>query len=188
MRSAVPPCEGPVVARVLWRLLDVILGVRRIEHGGPLHSVTDPPPSLLQVLRLLRPVELHGQVVEPGPGYGSHVTGDDGDQPPVVVLSEHPGPPPGQPCEHPGPEVTGGVDSVAGVVTQTDPDAEDGDADTHRHHLLVQLHVTAVCDGADTEEEQESGQELVKHPARDGEMRGGIRSEYPGSLRYGPED
>ena len=146
------------------------------------------PDTVVLLLRLLRPVELHGQVVEPGPGYGSHVTGDDGDQPPVVVLSEHPGPPPGQPCEHPGPEVTGGVDSVAGVVTQTDPDAEDGDADTHRHHLLVQLHVTAVCDGADTEEEQESGQELVKHSARDGEMRGGIRSEYPGSLRYGPED
>ena len=182
MRSAVPPCEGPVVARVLWRLLDVILGVRRIEHGGPLHSVTDPPPSLLQVLRLLRPVELHGQVVEPGPGYGSHVTGDDGDQPPVVVLSEHPGPPPGQPCEHPGPEVTGGVDGTARVVAEAEPEAEDGNTDKERNWLLGDAQVARVRDGADTDEEQSSPSELVQQAAEEGEVGGGEGGKDAGGV------
>ena len=152
----------------------------------PLHSARSSSNHLLLVLS--GPVDLHGEVVDPGPGQSPDMTGDDWDDPPVVVLSEDPGTPPGQQGEHPGSEVPGRVDSVATVVAETESDTEDGDADTHGDHLFVQLHVAGVRDGADTEEEQEGSQELIKDSPGRGEMGRGIGGEYPGSLRYGAVD
>ena len=150
----------------------------------PLYSAMSSSSQLLLLLQ--RPVDLDGEVVEPGPGQSPDMTGDYRDDPPVVVLSEHPGPPPGQQGEHPGSQVSGGVDSVATVVAETEPDTQDGDADTHGDHLLIKLHIAGVRDGADTEEEEAGSQELIKHSPRGGEMRGRIGGKDPSSLRYGP--
>ena len=186
--SAVSPGQLAVgEARVLCWLLDVAVRVRRMETTTttvPLYSAMSSSSQLLLLLQ--RPVDLDGEVVEPGPGQSPDMTGHDWDDPPVVVLSEDPGPPASQQGEHTRSQVTGRVDSVATVVAETEPDTEDGDADTHRDHLFVQLHITGVRDGADTQQEQESSQELIEDSPRGGEMRRRIGGEYPCRLWYGP--
>ena len=173
VRPAVSPGQVTVgVAGVLCWLLDVAVRVRRMETTTttvPLYSAMSSSSQLLLLLQ--RPVDLDGEVVEPGPGQSPDMTGDYRDDPPVVVLSEHPGPPPGQQGEHPGSQVSGGVDSVATVVAETEPDTQDCDADTHGDHLLIKLHIAGVRDGADTEEEEGGGGELVEETAQVGEMR-----------------
>ena len=49
-------------------------------------------------------------------------------------------------------------------------------------HLLLQLHVAGVGDGADAEEQQHRAEELVERPAGHGEMRAGVGREDPGCL------
>ena len=188
VRAAVCPGQLTVgVARVLCWLLDVAVRVRRMQPNTttvPLHSARSSSNHLLVLLQ--GPVDLHGEVVDPGPGQSPDMTGDDWDDPPVVVLSEHTRTPPSQQGEHPRSEVPGRVNSVATVVAETEPDTEDGDADTHRDHLFVQLHIAGIRDGADAEQEQEGSQELVKDSPRGGEMRRRIGGEYPCRLWYGP--
>ena len=50
------------------------------------------------------------------------------------------------------------------------------------HHLLVQLHVAGVRDGADAEEQQHRAEELVKSAASHGEMSAGVSREDPSRL------
>ena len=163
VRPAVSPGQVTIgVARVLCWLLDVAVRVRRMETTTttvPLYSAMSSSSQLLLLLQ--RPVDLDCEVVEPGPGQSPDMTGDYRDDPPVVVLSEHPGPPPGQPCEHPGPEVTGGVDGTARVVAETEAQPEDGDANKERNGLLGDSEVPVVSDGAHTDEEEGGGGELV---------------------------
>ena len=188
VRTAVCPAQVTVgVARVLCWLLEVAVRVRRMQPTTtvPLHPARSSSNHLLLLL-LQGPVDLHGEVVDPGPGQSPDMTGDDWDDPPVVVLSEDPGTPASHQGEHTRPQVPGRVDSVATVVAQTEPDTEDGDADTHRDHLFVQLHIAGVRDGADTQQEQESSQELIEDSPRGGEMRRRIGGEYPCRLWDGP--
>ena len=91
--SAVTSRHGPGVARVLRRLLPEVgvvtiavplsLGMTIPVTSGRLGVVHSPPNHLLLVILLeVGPVDLHGQVVDPGPGQGSQVTRDDRDNPP----------------------------------------------------------------------------------------------------------
>lgn len=50
------------------------------------------------------------------------------------------------------------------------------------HHLLVQLHIAGVRDGADAEEQQHGAEELVKSAAGHGEVSAGVGREDPGRL------
>ena len=168
MRSAVGPGEGPVVGGVLRGLLEVGVRVGRIHRS--LRPVTNTPRHLLLLL-LLRPVDLHGQVVEPGPGDGPDMAGDDWDQPPVIVLREDPRTPTCQEREHSRTKVPGRVDGTARVVAQTEAQSEDGDANKERNGLLGDSEVPVVSDGADTDEEEGGGGELVEETAQVGEMR-----------------
>lgn len=95
LSSAVTSRQCPGVARVLWRLLPEV-GVVAIAISLPLvlsipvssvrlgviHSTSDH--LLLVVLLQVGPVDLHGQVVEPGPGQGAQVTSDNRDDPPAT--------------------------------------------------------------------------------------------------------
>ena len=91
--SAVTSRHCPGVAWVLWRLLPEV-GVVAVAISLPLVlsvpvssvrlGVIHSPPNhlLLVVLLQVGPVDLHGQVVEPGPGKGAQVTRDYRDDPP----------------------------------------------------------------------------------------------------------
>ena len=93
LSSAVTSRHCPGVARVLWRLLPEV-GVVAVAISLPLvlsvpvssvrlGVIHSPPDHLLLVVLLqVGPVDLHGQVVEPGPGQGAQVTRDDRDDPP----------------------------------------------------------------------------------------------------------
>ena len=56
-------------------------------------------------------------------------------------------------------------------MAQTEAQSEDGDANKERNGLLGDSEVPVVSDGADTDEEEGSGGELVEETAQVGEMR-----------------
>ena len=91
--SAVTSRHGPGVSRVLRRLLSEVrivtiaiplsLVVTIPVTSGRLGVVHSPPNHLLLVILLeVRPVDLHGQVVDPGPGQCTQMTRDNRDNPP----------------------------------------------------------------------------------------------------------
>ena len=83
------------------------------------------------IVIILWPVSLYSEVVAPCSSHSSQVTSNDWDQPPVIVLGEHPGTPACQHGEEARSQVSSRVDSVATVVTQTETQTQDSDSHPH---------------------------------------------------------